>query len=215
MGILKDLFFGSDKDKETRKEKTECVEIRDYGGYKSVYDSQGHWREDLRWNPESGRWDKLDSHGDVTGHIERNVRGDMVHTDFRENVTGIDKREGPRTVSHYDSKGNKTGYTTKDYSNNLTRHTYEQEKKQSGSGHGLIGFLTSFQDAAQEYERKVAEIRNRYGTDDEPEEDDDLYDRDDLGFDLFDDEDDDPYADEYDDYDDDEYDDEYDDGEDY
>ena len=207
MGILKDIFFGSDKEK--RREKTERVDIRDHGEYKSIYDSEGHWKGELRWNPESDRWDKLDSHGDVTGYVERNVSGDMVHKDYSERVTRVDKREDARTVSHYDSKGNKTGYTTKDYSNNLTRHTFVEDEKKNESSRGSQGFLSSLLDAAEEYNRKVAEIRNRYeAEDDEWEEDEDMFeDEYDYDYDPFDDEDDDdPYADEYDEdcYDDDE-----------
>ena len=121
----------------------------------------------------------------------------MVHKDYYENVTQVDKLEDSRTVAHYDSKGNKTGYTTKDFSNNLTRHTYSEDKKEEG-GHGLIGFLNSIQETADEYKRMMDELKNGYEEDlSEDEEDltEEYYD-----YDLFDDEeeDDDPYADEYD-----------------
>ena len=128
MGFLKDLLLGSSSNTSPR-EKSERVSVYDHGGHKSIYDSQGHWKEDLRYNRESGRWDKLDFHGNVTGHIERNSKGEMVHRDYNERITGIDRREDSRTVSHYDSKGNKTGYTTKDYNNNLTKHTYIKEER--------------------------------------------------------------------------------------
>ncbi len=197
MGILKDILFGSDKQKEQRKEKTERVDVRGHDERREVYDSQGHWKEEHRWNPHTDRWDKLDIHGDVIGHIERDSSGNMVHKDYYENVTQVDKLEDSRTVAHYDSKGNKTGYTTKDFSNNLTRHTYSEDKKEEG-GHGLIGFLNSIQETADEYKRMMDELKNGYEEDlSEDEEDltEEYYD-----YDLFDDEeeDDDPYADEYD-----------------
>ena len=195
MGFLKDLLLGSEKEKDTRKEKEERVSIRDYGDRKSVYDSKGHWVEDLRWNRETDRWDKLDLNGNVTGHVERNVSGDMVHTDYFERTTRVDKREGARTVGHYDSKGNKTGYTTKDYSNNLTKHTYlNDDKKKSESK----SFLSEMSEITAEYSRKMEEIRKSYETEEEDDYESDIF---------YDDEEDndDPYADEYDDEEDSDY----------
>ncbi len=216
MGILKDLFGSSSK--ESRPEKTERVDVRDYGERMEVYDNQGHIKEEHRWNPHTDRWDKLDLQGNVTGHIERDSSGNTVHKDYFENVTGVDKREGSRTVAHYDSKGNKIGYTTRDYSNNLTRHTYTNETKKKESGSGLLGFLSE----AAEYGRRMQEVEKQYdslrnqASEETREEDDDGHslwdDEDDYDYSYEDDydEDDDPYADEYDaddEYDDDEYDD--------
>lgn len=145
MGILKDLLLGSDK--ETRPEKTERVDIRGLGSRKEIYDKEGHITGELRWNPHTDRWDKLDTHGNVTGHIERDMHGDMVHKDCFNRITHIDRRESNGSVGHYDGKGKKTGYTTRDYSNNLTIHTYidnpnkSGNKKRSSTGFILLDIL--------------------------------------------------------------------------
>ena len=129
MGLLKDLLLGSSNSSTSPREKTERVSVYDHGNYKSVYDKDGHWKEDIRYNRGSGRWDKLDFHGNVVGHIEKDSKGNILHRDYMENLTRIDRREDSRTVSHYDSKGNKTGYTTKDFKNDLTKHTYMKEER--------------------------------------------------------------------------------------
>ena len=129
MGLFKDLLLGGSNSSTPSGEKTERVSIYDHGDRKSIYDSQGHWKEDLRYNRESGRWDKLDFHGNVTGHVERNSKGDFVHRDYMERVTGVDKVDNSRKISHYDSKGNLTGYTTKDFKNDLTKHTFIKEER--------------------------------------------------------------------------------------
>jgi len=141
MGLLKDLMLGSGSSGgKDRAEKKERVEVRGTRERMQIYDSQGHWKEEVVWNPGSGRWDKRDLNGNVTGHVERDVRGDFVHRDIRENVTGRDRRDSARKVSHYDRSGSPTGYTERDLSNNLTRHTYS-----SGTGagkRGILGWLT-------------------------------------------------------------------------
>ena len=129
MGLLKDLLLGNSNSSSSPSERTEKVSIYDHGDRKTIYDKDGHWKEDLRYNRESGRWDKLDFHGNVTGHIERDSRGDFIHTDDMERVTGIDRIDDSRKISHYDSKGNKTGYITKDFKNDLTKHTYVKEER--------------------------------------------------------------------------------------
>lgn len=139
MGIFKDLLLGSSK-KDDRTERTERMDVRGSDERREIYDSKGHWKEEHRWNPRTDRWDKLDMHGNVIGHIERDSHGNMVHRDYFENVTGVDKRDDYRTVSHYDSRGRKTGYTTKDNMNNLTRHTYTEGTKAS-SGSKPTGFF--------------------------------------------------------------------------
>ena len=239
MGILKDLLgLGNDK-KDTRPEKSERIRVEGGDTRKSVYDSEGHWKEDLRWNPESDRWDKLDMNGNVTGHIERDALGNMRHTDYYENTVQVDKIKDFRTLEHYDSKGNKTGYTTKDYSNNLTKHTYIEEEKDifgrtknkpESSSKGFLGSLVrdieehnrKVEAIHKEYEEEIEKIREKYRSE---EDHDSLYDEDDDCDDLFDDDGDEyrrrrrrrDYSDEYDfDDDDDEYDedDEYDDDDD-
>ena len=203
MGIFKDLLLGGSNEKEDRKEKTERIDIRGTDERQDIYDSQGHFVEERRWNPRTDRWDRLDIHGDVIGHIERNSSGDMVHKDYYENVTRVDKREDSRTVAHYDSKGNKTGYTSKDYSNNLTRHTNVEEEKKSGSG--LLGFFKELADDAYRIRKETEELRrcfeddtdydDEYDLDDEADEDDLWFDDDDEEYDDldYDEEDDDEY----------------------
>ena len=163
MGLLKDIFGLGDK-KEIRPEKADRMRIDDQGNTKIVYDREGHWKEELRWNPESDRWDKLDFLGNVTGHIEKDSVGDYVHTDYYGNMTGIDKRENGRTIGHYDSKGNKTGYTSRDYNNVLTRHTYTKKKKKQ-DGYGFIGFVESLYDDVVEFNKKAEAIEKKYRSD--------------------------------------------------
>ena len=129
MGFIKDLLGLGEEKKSTRPEKTERIRIEGGDARKTVYDSKGHWVEELRWNPETDRWDKLDLYGNVTGHIERDALGNMRHTDYFEKTVQVDRIKDSRTLEHYDSKGRKTGYTTKDYSNNLTKNTIEKEEK--------------------------------------------------------------------------------------
>lgn len=215
MGILKDLFFGNSDKNEERKEKAERISVRGTDERREIYDKDGHWQEEHRWNPETDEWDKLDFHGNVIGHIRRDMHGDMVHTDYFNRITGVDKREDSRTVAHYDSKGNKTGYTTKDLSNNLTKHTYIEEKdiwgRKKSEKEDSPGFLQSLLSASEEYNRKLEEIRGEeeslYADDEDEDDSDDRYSYD-SDYDY--DEDDDDYGDDYDD----EYDDEYDDADD-
>ena len=79
-------------------------------------------------------------------------------------MIGIDKRENGRAVAHYDNKGNKTGYTSKDYNNVLTRHTYTKKKKKKG-GYGFIGFVESLYDDVVEFNKKAEAIEKKYRSD--------------------------------------------------
>ena len=129
MGFLLDLLLGSRSNSDPAPEER-SERIYAYGGddWKYICDSKGHRTGEFKWNPREDRWEKLGFNGDTVEYIERFGR-EYIHRDSCGYFTGKDVIEDSRTVSHYDRNGKKIGYITKDNFNNLTRHTYIEEKK--------------------------------------------------------------------------------------
>ena len=133
MGFFKNLFGLSKEDRPVRSER---IRIDGNEERSVIHDGKGHWQEEHRWNPGTGRTDILDHRGTVIGHIQRDPLGNDVRTDIHGNVIQVDKRKDRGTVEHYDAKGRKTGYTTRDRSNNVTRHIYTGTKTTSSRSKG-------------------------------------------------------------------------------